>query len=60
MRRAATLSVAFAAAMGIWFALPALAAAGSLAPTTLAFGNVPLGTTKTLSIDVILDSGYSL
>src|SRR3954451_9080100 len=60
MRRAGKLSVAFAVAMGIWFTLPALAAAASLAPTTLAFGDVPLGTTKTLTAAVTLDPGYSL
>src|SRR4051812_13267028 len=60
MQKAAKLSVAFAVAIGIWFTLPALAAAASLAPTTLAFGDVALGTTKTLSAAVTLDAGYSL
>src|SRR3954447_2334486 len=60
MGSAARLAGAFAVAIGIWFALPALAAAASLTPTTLAFGDVGLGTAKTLPIAVTLDPGYSL
>src|SRR4051812_1229990 len=57
---AAKIAGAFAVAVGIWFALPALAAAASLTPSTLDFGDVALGQTKTLPLAVTLDSGYAL
>jgi Bacterial Ig-like domain (group 3) len=61
--RAAKLSAALVLAIGASFALPTLAGAtgpASMSPTTLAFGNVPLGSSPTLPIQLHFDTGYSL